>query len=263
MVDLPASVSDPAKEKVARVFLDAAGAATRDDALGLLGPRGFEVATRVASPLDARDALLRIVRNFGEISGGVPWRVLAGTAGAAPLDIRVAGPDRSVLEDTATRAQRRLGASFATFGIQYLGAERDLRRVLRLDRARAADAGVQVADAEIALRVAQGGIVTGRLSFAGRQTPVIVRGAPGLGPDRMHVRAADGRLVALADLVSIVTEAAPERLLRENGRPEVIVRLATLAHGSSFEVRVRDQLAREIEVPEGYTLTCAPARDDE
>jgi HAE1 family hydrophobic/amphiphilic exporter-1 len=130
---------------------------------------------------------------------------------------------------------------------------------MRVDRQRAADLGVPVDDVETALRSLVDGDEIVELSIQDRSVPVILESAAGAirSPQdllMLNVRAAEDRLVPLAQFVSVVEEGVPSELDRHGLRRAVEIN-ASIDDGYPLQAAVDDlrQLA-ESELPAGTGL---------
>jgi multidrug efflux pump subunit AcrB len=145
----------------------------------------------------------------------------------APVAIRILGEDPAALEAAARRVEEVL---LATEGTQYVkNPSRDRKSDLRvrIDRDRAALAGVAVPEVDRAVRLAVGGVVAGRYREEGADEARDVRvtlpraaaSLPG-GPrpglealERLHLPGAAGA-VPLAQVAELVLEPSPARIHR-------------------------------------------------
>lgn len=161
--------------------------------------------------------------------------------------------------------------------IAALGAARDkagrplivnLRSLMRtsvpqyvadVDEARAMSLGVPLADIYESLQAMIGASYVNDFNRAGRTYRVLMQAKPSERMDaadvgRIHVRAADGKMIPLSSLVRLRASSGPEQIDRYNGFVAARVLGAGAPSISSSEaLRLVEEIAEET-LPEGYEL---------
>ena len=185
-------------------------------------------------------------------------------AGLAPetLSLRIRGADAQPIAAVGEDVLRRLSRVPGLCDLRYSARSIAEPYALRLDEARAAELGVDVAQAGRALAVAVDGIVVADLPEGEGRAAIRVRLAPAPAPDadglaRTLLRGEhkDRRAVYLRDVAALERIAAPAALRHDRSSPMVeiaVVPAATLALGAA---RKRLWAALEdVRLPEGFTL---------
>ena len=178
-----------------------------------------------------------------------------------PVGIKVAGPDLAELERLATRIEAILRdlpgtasvSAERVVGGNYLDFEIDRREIARY--------GLSVADVQDVIRSAIGGMnVTWTVEGLERY-PVNLRYPRELrdnlsGLRRVLVPTPKGAQVPLEQLARLEIRKGPPSIKTENARPNAWVRvdLDTRDVGG-YVARGREALARELELPAGYTIS--------
>jgi HAE1 family hydrophobic/amphiphilic exporter-1 len=147
-----------------------------------------------------------------------PVNVFGGSSeDAAPIQYILSGPDLDKLADYATRMLDRVKQIPGVVDADSTLVVGKPEYVVRVDRARAADLGVNIYDLAITLNMLVGGIDVSTFSEGGEQYDVRIRANEDarIDPDRIAqvtVPATGGRSVRLADIVSITEESGPSRI---------------------------------------------------
>jgi multidrug efflux pump len=182
--------------------------------------------------------------------------------GGQPLQVVLQGPDYQQL----TQWRDRLLARFEE-NPKLLGPDSDYKETrpqvrVRIDRDRAADLGVSVADIGATLQAMLGSVRATTFVDAGKEYDVLVQAERGkrARPEdigRLQVRARDGALVPLSGLVTLVELAEPGALNRFN-RLRSITISARLApdYPLGDAIRYAQQVAAE-ELPDGAQVDFA------
>jgi multidrug efflux pump subunit AcrB len=185
------------------------------------------------------------------------------------VSVRVQGPDLAVLASIGDRLLERLRGRAGLRNLQHSAEEQRQEFAVRIDRTRAAELGVDVAQVGRALRVALDGVVASNFIEADRAYDVRVRLPQGTvdSPAAMEAillfGAQSGRpAVYLGDVARVELVVAPTEIRRENqGR---IVEVSAALTGElplGAVVRELREDLRGFELPPGYSLYFGGAYD--
>jgi HAE1 family hydrophobic/amphiphilic exporter-1 len=180
-----------------------------------------------------------------------------GGAASAPIQYVIAGPD---LDKLAEYGERMLGGLRQVRGV----TDADMTLItgrpayeVHIDRARAADLGVSVADISTALRLMVGGVAVTNYSEGGEQYDVFLRAASDArrdpsAIDQITVPTASGGSVRLSDVARIEASTGPSAIQRLGRQRQVTIYCATLPGASEAAIqeeldRIRDGLGMEPE----------------
>jgi hydrophobic/amphiphilic exporter-1 (mainly G- bacteria), HAE1 family len=131
---------------------------------------------------------------------------------------------------------------------------------VEIDRDRAAEFGVSVADVAQTLRVAVGGEAISRYREEDELYDVWLRAIPGRRRDardvaNLSVPGADGKLVRLANLVDIEPDLGPSQIERSNRRRKVTIFADLLAPLTlSTAIEKIQAVTDDVELPPGYSI---------
>jgi len=164
--------------------------------------------------------------------------------------VRLLGPDRAPLAEAAKGLSDRLRA---VPGVTEVHLEPDglvSAPEFRIDRNRAAQYSVRIADISDTIVAVRGGRIVGRVEGpAGGKSMEIVATSPG-PRDRaladvasIQVRGASGEVLPLASLVAVHERTSPRALYREDGHPAVLVFFAINAND---EARTRPEVQEAV-----------------
>lgn len=221
---------------------------------GVVDPAGeLEVAGAVGETEPALSAA---------IERGVPWvRVSPGIGThAAVFEALVRGANLAELSRIAQDLRTRLAGQNGVRQAVVLGVGQRAGLDIRLDRERAARAGVSVADAVQVLRLAlDGDVIHTSLAAGGPLLGVRLQLAP-VGNDvgliaSLAVPAATGSTVPLGSIANVSMRSRPDPILREDGQRAALVRAwgpddAGEAWASGLAIAVQ-----QAPLPPGCTVT--------
>ena len=181
-------------------------------------------------------------------------------AGDDDLSIRVQGPDIDVLTEIGEEITNRLEGLPGLSNLLHSYEETNNEVSVSIDRQRAADLGIRMADVGKALRVALDGMVVSDFIEGDRQYDVRLR-LPRTGfrsPDDLGnilVGLHENQPVRLRSVAHINFKPAPASILRDNQRRivEVTASLSSDIGPEQAMQRISDQLA-DLPLPDGYTL---------
>ncbi len=163
-------------------------------------------------------------RLFGEVPGAfsipiIPKAISRGFGQPFQLVIQEQELDR--LNDSAAAVANRLRASGLLMNVRSSFEINKPELRIEIDRDRAADLGVTVADLARTLQVLFGGLDLSKVKLGGKEYDVIAQldRESRLVPsdlDRLYIRGASGRLVALNNVARYTEGAAPSTISRFN-----------------------------------------------
>lgn len=171
----------------------------------------FDVMQEVRQQLRASPELRASVQQVSLVSGG-GFR-------QTPFNLILRGPDLDRLTGYAQTLVQRLSALPGFVDVDTAQAQRSPEIQVLVDRQRAADLGVRMADAASTLRVLVGGEKVGFYREAGEQYDVRLRLAPAFRQDAstlpdVTVPSASGQLVRLGNLARLVPGMSPAQIDR-------------------------------------------------
>lgn len=210
-----------------------------------------EIARQIKSPLDAIPGAQARVRRGNSLGlrnadGGLRFALTGSNyeaIAAAANDLVVA------LEEKAPQVER--------LRVEFRATQPQL--FLKIDRRRAANLGVPLENLTATAQVLIDKDEVAQLTIDDEQVPVIVQASVGSIKDpselaSLYVTAADGRLVALSQLISLSEKAVPAELDRHGQRRAVEV-FADTADGYSLRQAVDAVKAvADAELPPGFGL---------
>lgn len=183
-----------------------------------------------------------------------------GAATADSVSVEVRGYDLATARDLVRHVEAAVKRVDGITDTRVSRDEGSPERVVRLDRARAADLGVSVTRVGEALETAVGGTLAGNFRERGKEYPIRVRLAQGERLDLedlldLTVFSADGRQVALRNVVDTVPLQGPVRIERKD--QERIVSVNANYSGrdlGSVVSDIRTEL-RAVTVPRDFSVT--------
>lgn len=189
-------------------------------------------------------------------------RGLRTSTGEDDLSIRVQGADLKVLATIGDSIVKRLQGVPGLRNLKHSAEETQQEFAIEINRARAAELGVDVTDVGRALSIALEGIVVSDFIDADRSVPIRVRlpHAEVASPDALSSILLFGaqrerKAVYLSDVASIRLATVPAMIKRDNQRRIVEVSASMAADQSLGGVMdaIRARLA-DLPLPEGYYL---------
>ena len=209
----------------------------------------IEKARREVLPKFAKDRLRMSLSPVAAFSGG---------GAQFPVTYQVMGPDMTkigVYAD-ALMAKLRTIPGVVDPDTSLIVGKPELRA--HIDRKKAADLGVSVADIAGTLRLLVGGYQVSTYNEGGEQYEVHVRATPGYRSDaeglkRLAVPSPRLGLVTIDNVVSFSEGAGPSRIDRYNRRRQVTI-MANLQKGASERAVIQelDLAAVDLKMPPGY-----------
>ncbi|HZF55043.1 MAG TPA: efflux RND transporter permease subunit [Polyangiaceae bacterium] len=209
----------------------------------------IEKARREVLPKFAKDRLRMSLSAVAAFSGG---------GAQFPVTYQVMGPDMTkigVYAD-ALMAKLRTIPGVVDPDTSLIVGKPELRA--HIDRKKAADLGVSVADIAGTLRLLVGGYQVSTYNEGGEQYEVHVRATPGYRSDaeglkRLAVPSPRLGLVTIDNVVSFSEGAGPSRIDRYNRRRQVTI-MANLQKGASERAVIQelDLAAVDLKMPPGY-----------
>jgi HAE1 family hydrophobic/amphiphilic exporter-1 len=186
-----------------------------------------------------------------------------GSGGNAEIEFVLRGPELAKLSEYGEALRRRAPSLGVLDADITLKLDKPELRV-QIDRARAADLGVRIADIGAALRVMVGGNqevtkyrdpavneeydVQLRLDEKDRDDPAVI--------ERLYVPRSNGDLVRLDSIVKVVTATSPSRVDRMDRQRQVSLRGAVApGYGLTDRLQALRQAAADLGMPPAYSVT--------
>ncbi len=187
-----------------------------------------------------------------------------GGADSAGIQYMITGPELDHLADYSSRLAARLRDVRGTVDVDTTLVVGRPEFVVAVNRTRAADLGVSVADIANALRMQVGGVNVGTYSEGGEQYDIQVRAAEQFRADAETIRqitvptSMPGRSVRLSDVVTLVERSGPTSIQRFGRQRMVMVYCNTLPGTSEAAIIARLEAARrEMNILPGYSAQLA------
>lgn len=190
-----------------------------------------------------------------------PRRFSLGVSEAGTAVFRIVGTDRDALDAAAARLQAALGAIPGILDVRDDGEARIDRLVVDVDAARAARAGVTVADVAATLQAVHAGVEVTQLRQGDVLVPVVLRSPADerVDPARLAAQRIVGTAgaVALGEIAAVRVAHQPSVLVRRDARAALTV---TARHPELTAQQIVDRVAAEIDtlgLPEGHGVEIA------
>ena len=222
----------------------------------------FELADRSRDEVltDVRSRLSALAGASIEIGQPISHRIDAMLSGTkASIAIKVFGPDLNRLFALGHQIRRAVAD---VEGIADLNVEQQIERPqLQLvpRREMLAQYGITLPAFAEYVRVALAGEAVSQVYEDGRTFDLVVRFRPDVR-DRLEYLAditldADGRKIPLSEVADLVSAAGPDVISRENVQRKIVVSANTAGRDvHSVVADIRDRIAREVILPEGYHI---------
>lgn len=186
-----------------------------------LPPRGERERSSAEVAEDLRVAIGSIAGADVQVRTRRPFFMRALSGGENELTIEVRGFDFATLGALAGEVRRRIDG---IEGIAYTTDSRDggePQQLIRVDRSRAADQGVRLADIATTVETALSGRIASRLLDEGDEADIRVQmaGSETLSPEALRglrVRSGNGRMVRLGNIAGIVEAEGPAVIERKD-----------------------------------------------
>jgi HAE1 family hydrophobic/amphiphilic exporter-1 len=185
--------------------------------------------------------------------------------GFEPVNYVISGPDLAVLARAAEAGEKALHAMPGVVDVNSSVISRKPQLGISVDRARAADLGVSVMDAALALRVSVAGMQVSTYTEGGQQYEVHMRAEPRYRRDleglrRLTVGSASVGAVPLEQVVRIERGVGPSVIDRFNRRRQVTLTANLLPNTDQAGVLQRlDAAVKATGLPAGYSTNFAGA----
>jgi HAE1 family hydrophobic/amphiphilic exporter-1 len=210
--------------------------------------------------VDARKLVEPFAKEYGLRAqvGIVP--AFSGGGSAAPVQMQVQGPDLKKLEVYTAGIMKALATTKGVVDpdTSLIVGKPELRTVI--DRKKAAELGVNVADVANALRLLVGGYEVGNYAEKGEQYDVFVRAIPGARKDvealkQLAVPSSKLGTVTLDNVVTFSEGVGPSRIDRYN-RKKTVMMTANLLPGSSTQAAIDavNKAAADLKMDPGYAV---------
>ena len=183
----------------------------------------------------------------------------ASGAAAAPIQFVVRGPDFEKLDEysQAMAASLREQPGVAQAGTTYEAGRPELQ--VAIDRPRAAELGVSVADIADTLRVLVGGMDVTSLELDGDQFDVNLRAGASFrrtaeSLENFRVRASDGTLVALSQVTRVAEGESPAAIEHKGRQRSVLIYAMTEPGASTGDLIANlNETAESLDMPSTYS----------
>jgi HAE1 family hydrophobic/amphiphilic exporter-1 len=217
------------------------------------------LSRRKRSQFDIMQDVRRQLRAWPELRASVQQVSLASGGGfrQTPFNLILRGPDLERLTAYTQTLVQRLGAIPGFVDVDTAQAQRSPELQVSVDRQRAADLGVRMADVAATLRVLVGGEKVGFYREAGEQYDVRLRLAEPFRRDGsaladVTVPGAAGQLVRLGNLARLVSGMSPAQIDRyaQERQITVVSNLYQKPLGEAMQQALR--IVAELDMPPDY-----------
>jgi hydrophobic/amphiphilic exporter-1 (mainly G- bacteria), HAE1 family len=219
---------------------------------------------RDASQFDVMETIRKTVvarqpKSFSIDVSEVP--MFSGGAKQANVAYEISGPDLDALETYANGLAARVRKLPGAVDVNTSLVAGKPETSLQIDRERAADLGVKVADISNTLRLFVGGAEVSRFEEDGESYPINVRGKASSRVDfaslaLLSVPAAGGTAVPLSDLVRAEKDTGPGTIERMNRRRQVVLYANVAPNVSQGTLMDGVEAAiRDMKLPPAYRAT--------
>jgi HAE1 family hydrophobic/amphiphilic exporter-1 len=211
----------------------------------------FDIMQEVRGRLRAYPGLRASVQQVSLVSGG-GFR-------QTPFNLILRGPDLERLDAYSQALVQRLSAIPGFVDVDTAQAQRGPELQVAVDRQRAADLGVRMADVATTLRILVGGEKVGFYREGGEQYDVRLRVAEAFRQDasvlpELTVAGAGGQLVRLANLAHLAPGTSPGQIDRyaQGRQTTVVANLYQKPLGEAMDQALA--IVREMDLPPGYRV---------
>ena len=228
-------------------------------------PRGYTKDNLIADlQAEFNKQFVGIDFNFSQYIQDNVEEGLSGVKGAN--SVKIIGPDLHVLENIARAALHEMAQ---VRGITDLGAFWVLGQPnlnIKIDRAKAARYGLNVADINNVIQAALGGTTATTLLESDRQFGVVVRLAPKYRDNlddvrnlKIGVQTANGNAyIPLSELASITLDTGASYIFRERNQRFVPIKFSVRGRDLSGAVaEAQERINRNVKLPNGYRIDWA------
>ena len=182
-----------------------------------------------------------------------------GFIGAAPIQLRILGPDLEMLSALAEAVQGRISGVHGLTDIRHSLADRTPRLILDLDRRKAALLGVDSFNFSRSILTALNGFEATRLRTADEEVPIIVRlDRDSLGEisslESIYLPSADGTVVPFSEVARVRLGEGWAEITHSAGRRAVIVSAEVSKRLPSDALAEIRRVIADLDLPEGYAI---------
>jgi len=233
-----------------------------DVTTGQIYVRLVDLHERDFSQFDVMAEARRILLQYPDLRTSVQGvnPLSSGGQRMSELEFNVRGPDLARLEDYAGRLVAGMRQVPGLVDVDTTLAVRTPEVRLQIDREKASDLGVDVRDVAATVQTFVGGQVVSKYKEGDEQYDIWLRAEPGKRRtprdlDDLTIRASNGNLVRLGNLVRITEDIGPAQIDRVNRQRSVTV-VANLLPGMPLGTAVEHvrRLARGLDWPPLYDL---------
>ncbi len=212
-----------------------------------------DIMREVRQRLKARHPHLRISAQRANLISGGGFRT-------TPFNLVIRGPDLQKLDEASQRLIQRLSAIPGFVDADTAQAYRQPEVQVLIDRKKAADLGVRVADVASALRTMVGGEKVGFYREGGEQYDVRLRLASGFRRDAstlpvLSVPASGARLVRLDNVTRLLDGVSPGQIDRYNQERQITVAANLDGKTLGDAIREANAAVRELKLPPTYSTS--------
>jgi multidrug efflux pump subunit AcrB len=180
--------------------------------------------------------------------------------GESDVEVKIKGPDVTTLFKLANRVSDDM-QSLEQFKNVYVSMDMTKPEYqVRIDRVRAAELGVSVADIATSLRTLVGGSVATQYRDAGEYYDVRLMVSETRVHDQhdianMQINCAQGGYVRISDVAQVIQAVGPVEIVRDNQVKQVIVRGDAHATSIGNAQNAMQQKLAQLDLPMGYELS--------
>lgn len=182
-----------------------------------------------------------------------------GFMGAAPIQLRVLGPDLETLSGLADAIRTRIAEVQGLTDIRHSLADTTPRLILDLDRRKAALLGIDSFTFSRSILTALNGEEATRLRTANEEVPIVVRlDRASLGEvsslESLYLPTSDGTVVPFSEVAAVRKDEGWAEITHRGGRRAAIVSAEVSRRLPSDALAEIRRLIADLELPEGYSI---------
>jgi multidrug efflux pump subunit AcrB len=190
-----------------------------------------------------------------------------GPVGAAPIQLRVTGPELDTLAAIAAEIRQKIGGIKGVADLRDTLGERAPRLTIDFDDQKAALLGVDGFSFASTVLMALDGQEATRLRSGGGDLPVIVRLNPESVPEvsslsSMQIPSAVGESVPFSEVASVIESSGYAQIMHWNQQRSVVVMCDVAGRLADEALEEVESALRDYELPDGYALDYAGERQE-
>jgi cobalt-zinc-cadmium resistance protein CzcA len=234
------------------------------EVLADLEPRGtwrFSTKDELVTDMSRRIRTLPgVPTNFSQVIQDNVEEALSGAKGE--IVVKLFGPDLDILQDKADQVAAVLAAIPGATDVAAFRIGGQSEATITVDRARLARYGINVSDVDLVIQTALAGAAVNAFYEGDRRFDVTLRleeryrdAVDDLANLQVALPGGAGT-VAMGDIATIELKQGASRVTRERGGRNATVKANLIGRDQgSFVAEAQEKVAREVRLPEGYTLT--------